>query len=136
MQIQLRSRGSSVTDAMRTWTERRVLFALGQFSGRVRTVRVTLTDENGPRGGVEPIEQKDGGEDAGPGRLWFTMRYVDGVDVAVASVPGPSSVPFLISRCASPSDFASFGSLAPPKRTRTITRTMMSSVGPRFMGSP
>ncbi len=53
MQIQLRSRGSSVTDAMRTWTERRVLFALGQFSGRVRTVRVTLTDENGPRGGVD-----------------------------------------------------------------------------------
>lgn len=37
----------------RQWAERRVLFAMGRFADRIRRVRVTLADVNGPRGGLD-----------------------------------------------------------------------------------
>ncbi|HRJ48546.1 MAG TPA: HPF/RaiA family ribosome-associated protein, partial [Opitutaceae bacterium] len=53
MKINVRSRTSQVTPSIREWAERRVLFALGQFSARLRVVHVCLSDENGPKGGAD-----------------------------------------------------------------------------------
>lgn len=53
MQIEIQARGFSLTEGLRTQTERRVRFALGSSSSRVRRVVVRLADENGPRGGLD-----------------------------------------------------------------------------------
>ncbi|HYE61159.1 MAG TPA: HPF/RaiA family ribosome-associated protein [Phycisphaerales bacterium] len=42
-----------VTPSIREWAERRVAFALGQFAGHVRCVRIRVADQNGPRGGAD-----------------------------------------------------------------------------------
>ena len=55
MKIELRSKGVRMTDGLRTFIEKKLRFALGRFSQRVRRVRVMLTDINGPKGG-EDIE--------------------------------------------------------------------------------
>lgn len=52
MHIDVRYRGG-LTPAIRDWAQRRVLFALGQFGGRIRGVRVHLSDDNGPKGGAD-----------------------------------------------------------------------------------
>ena len=53
MQIEIQARGFKLTEALRTQAERRVRFALGSTSGRVRSVVMRLADENGPRGGAD-----------------------------------------------------------------------------------
>lgn len=53
MQIDIQARGFRLTEALRTQAERRLRFALGSSSGRVRNVVIRLADENGPRGGVD-----------------------------------------------------------------------------------
>ena len=53
MQIDIQARGFRLTDGLRTQAERRVRFALGSTSGRVRSVVMRLADENGPRGGMD-----------------------------------------------------------------------------------
>jgi len=53
MQIDIQSRGFKLTEGLRTQAERRVRFAFGSTSGRVRSVVMRLADENGPRGGVD-----------------------------------------------------------------------------------
>jgi len=53
MQIDIKARGFRLTEGIRTQAERRVRFALGATSGRVRSVVMRLADENGPRGGVD-----------------------------------------------------------------------------------
>lgn len=53
MNIRVHSRSVELTEAIRAWAERRVLFALGQFGARVRSVAVRLSDENGPKGGPD-----------------------------------------------------------------------------------
>ena len=53
VQIDIQARGFRLTEGLRTQAERRVRFALGSTSGRVRSVVVRLADENGPRGGVD-----------------------------------------------------------------------------------
>ncbi len=45
--------GCSAGSPLRTHAERRILFALSRFAGRLREVRVRLGDVNGPRGGVD-----------------------------------------------------------------------------------
>lgn len=42
-----------MTAGLRTYAERRLLFALGRFSRQVEAVRLLLDDVNGPRGGVD-----------------------------------------------------------------------------------
>ena len=53
MQIDIQARGFRLTEGLRTQAERRVRFALGSTSSRVRSVVMRLADENGPRGGVD-----------------------------------------------------------------------------------
>ena len=53
MQIDIKARGFRLTEGLRNQAERRVRFALGATSGRVRSVVMRLADENGPRGGLD-----------------------------------------------------------------------------------
>lgn len=53
MQIDVRRRDGQLTEEIQQWARRRVLFALGQFGTRVRSVSIRLNDENGPKGGVD-----------------------------------------------------------------------------------
>jgi putative sigma-54 modulation protein len=53
VQIDIQARGFKLTEGLRAQAERRVRFALGSASARVRRVVIRLSDENGPRGGVD-----------------------------------------------------------------------------------
>jgi len=53
MQIDIQARGFKLTESLRAQAERRVRFAIGSASARVRNVAVRLSDQNGPRGGVD-----------------------------------------------------------------------------------
>ena len=53
MQFEIRARDISISQALRNHIERRLRFALDRFARRIRQVRVTLGDPNGPRGGID-----------------------------------------------------------------------------------
>jgi hypothetical protein len=53
MNIQLRSQGTEVSEALRAHAERCVGFALRRFASRIDRVSMWLEDVNGPRGGVD-----------------------------------------------------------------------------------
>jgi putative sigma-54 modulation protein len=53
MQIDIQARGFKLTEGLRAQAERRVRFALGSASARVHSVVIRLSDESGPRGGVD-----------------------------------------------------------------------------------
>lgn len=53
MEIVIRSKNVELTTEMSFWLERRVTTALARHAGRIRLVALTLTDLNGPRGGVD-----------------------------------------------------------------------------------
>lgn len=53
MQIGVQTRGFDLTEALRNYCERRMRFALSPTSSKVRSVLVRLTDENGPKGGID-----------------------------------------------------------------------------------
>jgi len=53
MRIHLHSRGPHVSSDLGRHTMRRLRFALGRFTGRIRHVAVQFDDPNGPRGGVD-----------------------------------------------------------------------------------
>lgn len=53
MRIDTRSLTFDLTDGIREHAERRARFALGRFADRVRAVRVTIGDVNGPKGGLD-----------------------------------------------------------------------------------
>ena len=55
MEIRILSRNVVLTDAQSETLERRVQFALGRFASEVRTVQLTLTDVNGPKGGSDVL---------------------------------------------------------------------------------
>lgn len=55
MEIKALSRNVSLTGAQSEFIERRVQFALGRFASELRTVEVTLTDVNGPKGGIDVL---------------------------------------------------------------------------------
>lgn len=52
MQIDIQTRGFSLTDALETRVHNRLGFTFLHASNRVRRVHVRLSDLNGPRGGV------------------------------------------------------------------------------------
>lgn len=51
MDLQIRTRGFTLTRALGAHVRRRLAAALGPFANRVQTVTVRLADVNGPRGG-------------------------------------------------------------------------------------
>ena len=53
MQIDIQSRGFSLTDALLSYAQRRLLFAMSYCSGHVNRVVIRLSDINGPRGGAD-----------------------------------------------------------------------------------
>lgn len=53
MDLQIRTRNFELTDELQEHLERRLAFALRRFLGRIDRVAVRITDENGPRGGID-----------------------------------------------------------------------------------
>ncbi|MBC7756546.1 MAG: HPF/RaiA family ribosome-associated protein [Bdellovibrio sp.] len=53
MQLDIQSRGFALTDALRSYTLKRLRFALGRNDNIVMRARIRLADINGPRGGVD-----------------------------------------------------------------------------------
>ena len=53
MQIDIQSRGFSLTDALLSYAQRRLLYAMSYCSGHVNRVVIRLSDVNGPRGGAD-----------------------------------------------------------------------------------
>lgn len=53
MQIQIGAKRLELTAFQRETVDRRLRYALGRFGGRIRRVEVLVTDENGPRGGID-----------------------------------------------------------------------------------
>lgn len=53
MVIEIRNRNVKLDADTREWIERRLHFALGRFSNRIRKLSVSLMDLNGPRGGID-----------------------------------------------------------------------------------
>jgi len=51
MQIDVQTQNFDLTDALRSYTERRLRFALTRADNRVQRIVVRLSDINGPRGG-------------------------------------------------------------------------------------
>jgi ribosome-associated translation inhibitor RaiA len=51
--VEIRTRGFSLTPGLRTFAERRVEFALDRYGERIARVRVTVADVNGPKGGED-----------------------------------------------------------------------------------
>jgi len=53
MQITIQARGFPLTDALKNHTHNRLGFTLSNAANRIRRVGITLSDLNGPRGGVD-----------------------------------------------------------------------------------
>jgi putative sigma-54 modulation protein len=53
MQVRIHSHGFHTDEDIRRQIERRLELSLGRFGHRINEVRVWLTDDNGPRGGVD-----------------------------------------------------------------------------------
>lgn len=53
MQIDIQSRSFSLTKALLTYTEQRLLFSMSYWSDHIDAVIVRLSDINGPRGGAD-----------------------------------------------------------------------------------
>jgi len=51
--LHIRIHDSELLDAVRAYVNRTLQTSLQRFAGRVRNVRITLQDVNGPRGGVD-----------------------------------------------------------------------------------
>lgn len=53
MRIGIIVRGIELTEAIRHYARRRLTTALGRYRQALKSVRMSLTDINGPRGGVD-----------------------------------------------------------------------------------
>ncbi|ADB15284.1 conserved hypothetical protein [Pirellula staleyi DSM 6068] len=89
MRIVISNRRAAISKELYDFAERRVLFALSRFAPRIEQVLVLLTDENGPRGGIDQtcqlVIQLDRGEQ-------FTIRQCEAtVEEAVSRAADAAS---------------------------------------------
>lgn len=82
MQVHWITRGVELSQEFREHAERRLLFRLGRFAGRIRGLRIRLRDVNGPRGGVD--QACDIRVDAGLDRPIIVKERQAGPHLAVA----------------------------------------------------
>jgi len=55
MTVSITDRDQLLTNEMRQFAERRLFFALSRFESKIETVSLLITDENGPRGGIDKL---------------------------------------------------------------------------------
>jgi putative sigma-54 modulation protein len=55
MRIDIRARRHDLSPEIRGWVHDRVAFGFARMGGALRTVRVSLADANGPRGGIDKV---------------------------------------------------------------------------------
>ena len=55
MQFEIHGKDIPITEQLRGHIQRRLSFALERFARRIRKVRVSVCDLNGPRGGVDKL---------------------------------------------------------------------------------
>jgi len=55
MQLSITDRHKCLSEEARTFTQRRLLFALSRFAPKIHHVSVVLADTNGPRGGIDKL---------------------------------------------------------------------------------
>lgn len=53
MNVEIRTRGFSLTPGLRGHVERRLDYALDRYRERISRIRVVIADVNGPRGGAD-----------------------------------------------------------------------------------
>ncbi|HZT28462.1 MAG TPA: HPF/RaiA family ribosome-associated protein [Bryobacteraceae bacterium] len=53
MKLRVTARGVEYSGELREYVHRRAHFSLGRFAAKIQSVAVRLSDENGPRGGVD-----------------------------------------------------------------------------------
>jgi len=53
MKLSINDRTGLLNTQLRHMAERRLLFALSRFDSRIRRAELMLSDENGPRGGID-----------------------------------------------------------------------------------
>ena len=55
MKLRLTARGIELSADLKEYVGRRTHFRLGRFAGRIRSVSISLSDVNGPRGGNDKV---------------------------------------------------------------------------------
>lgn len=55
MNLMMTDRSDVLSQDARALAERRILFALSRFESRIQDVDLVVSDENGPRGGVDKV---------------------------------------------------------------------------------
>lgn len=53
MDVSVRGRHLDVSEPLKAYAERRLLFSIGEFASRIDGIEVRVADVNGPRGGVD-----------------------------------------------------------------------------------
>ncbi len=53
MVLRLAARGIELSADLNEYVRRRAHFSLGRFAGRIKRLSISLSDSNGPRGGVD-----------------------------------------------------------------------------------
>ena len=53
MDVSVRGRHLDLSEPLKAYAERRLLFSIGEFALRIGSIEVRVSDVNGPRGGVD-----------------------------------------------------------------------------------
>ena len=82
MRLQVTGSRIDLSDDLKDFVRRRIHFALGRFSGRIKALSVRLADVNGPRNGVD--KTCDIRISAGAGEVIIVRERQENIYLAVA----------------------------------------------------